>query len=125
MIQYHNLFIWSDWTPQTFPLTLFITDDEIKKKNDLIQAVKDIGNWHGLCTNLGVSDGKMDSLKHAPGTVDAKKAECLEAYWKGGEAKWSDVVKAVVMHPIEDKLVAKKIAEDHGLDYNKIVKDEL
>ena len=33
-----------------------------EKLNDLIQAVKEIGNWEGLCTNLGVSQGKIDAL---------------------------------------------------------------
>jgi hypothetical protein len=87
--------------------------------NDLIQAVKEIGNWRGLCTNLGVDEGVMDTLIHSPATVDAKKADCLQAYFNGGEAKWSTVVKAVSMHPISNKRVAKWIAKAHGLNtYN-------
>ena len=103
----------------------FTTDEEIKKVNDLIQAVKEIGNWRGLCTNLGVNEAEMDKLKYSTDTVDAKKADCLRAYFNSGEAKWSDVVKAVAMHPISNKRVAKQIAKAHGLHYEAIVKDEL
>ena len=108
-------------------VTLIFNTDKIKKVNDLIQAVKEIGNWLGLCTNLGVTEGVMDRLKYSTDavTVDAKKAECLRAYFKSGEAKWSDVVKAVAMYPIDNKRVAKQIAKDHGLHYEAIVKDEL
>ena len=92
--------------------------------NALIQAVKDIGNWRGLCTNLGVSEGVIDTLIYSTTTVDIKKADCLLAYFNGGEANWGDVVNAVAMHPISNKRVAKQIAITHGLDYN-IVKEEL
>jgi plasmid maintenance system antidote protein VapI len=85
----------------------------------------EIGNWRGLCTNLGVDEGVMDALIHSTATVDAKKADCLQAYFNSGEATWSDVVKAVAMHPIRNKRVAKRIAKAHGLSYEVIVKDEL
>ena len=102
-------------------------DNEIQEVNDLIQAVKKIGDWKGLCTNLGVSEGKINALVHSTATVDAKKADCLRAYFNSGEAKWSNVVKAVAMYPIDNKLVAKQIAKAHGLDsyYNNFVKNEL
>ena len=104
-------------------------DDEIQEVNDLIQAVQEIGDWQGLCTNLGVSEGKIEALVHSTATVtvDAKKADCLRAYFKSGEAKWSNVVKAVAMYPVGNKLVAKQIAKAHGLDsyYNNFVKNEL
>ena len=94
--------------------------------NDLIQAaVKDIGNWRGLCTNLGVSEGVIDTLIYSTATVDIKKADCLRAYFNGGKANWADVVKAVARHPISDERVAKHIAKISGLDYNNIVKEEL
>lgn len=99
--------------------------DDIQKLNDLIQAVQEIGDWQGLCTNLGVNEGKIDSLIHSTATVDTKKAGCLRAYFNGGEAKWSNVIKAVAMHPINNIRVAKQIAEDHGLSYNNVMKDEL
>ena len=103
-------------------------DDEIQKVNDLIQAVQEIGDWEGLCTNLGVSEGKIDALVHSTATVDTtKKARCLRAYFKSGEAKWSNVVKAVARYPIDNKRVAEQIAKAHGLDsyYNNVVKNEL
>ena len=103
-----------------FPFTLG------ENLNDLIQAVKEIDNWKGLCTNLGVSQGKIDALIHSRDTVDAKKAACLRAYFNGGKVKWSEIVEAVAMHPINNIRVAKQIAEAHGLNYdNIIVKDEL
>jgi plasmid maintenance system antidote protein VapI len=106
---------------------LFTLDNEIQKPNDLIQAVKEIGDWQGLCTNLGVDEGVIDTLINSPVTVDTKKADCLRAYFKTGEAKWSNVVKAVAMHPISNKRVTKQIAKAHGLNYtcNNIVKNEL
>ena len=104
---------------------LFTLGDDVQKLNDLIQAVKEIGNWEGLCTNLGISEGKIDALIHSTATVDTKKADCLRTYFNGGEAKWSKIVEAVAMHPINNIRVAKQIAEAHGLNYNNIVKDEL
>ena len=88
--------------------------------NDLIQAVKDIGDWQALCTNLGVDDGVLETLVHSTTTVYTKKADCLRAYFNDGKANWADVVKAVTMHPINNKRVAKQIAKTYGLDYNKI-----
>ena len=105
-----------------FPFTL---GDDIQKLNDLIQAVKEIGNWEGLCTNLGVNEGKIDAFIHSTATVDAKKAACLRAYFNSGKVKWSKVVEAVAMHPINNIRVAKQIAKAHGLNYDNIVKDEL
>jgi hypothetical protein len=101
------------------------TDEEIKKVNDLIQAVVEIGDWRGLCTSLGVDEGVLDALYHSTAPEDAKKADCLRAYFKSGEARWSDVVKAVSMPPIRNKRAAKRIAIAHGLSYEAIMKDEL
>ena len=92
--------------------------------NDLIQAVKGIGDWQALCTNLGVDDGILEALVHSTTTVYTKKADCLRAYFNNGKANWGDVVKAVTIHPISNKRVAKQIAKTYGLDYN-IVKEEL
>ena len=67
----------------------------------------------------------METLKHSAATVDAKKADCLQAYFDDGEAKWSSVAKAVAMHPISNKRIAKQIAKAHGFSYEAIMKDEL
>ena len=92
--------------------------------NDLIQAVKDIGDWRGLCTNLGVNDGVIETLVHSTTSVD-KKADCLRAYFNDGKANWADVVKAVAMYPINNRRVARQIANTYGLNYDSIVKEEL
>ena len=105
-------------------ILLFTTGDEIQNFNELIQAVKEIGNWRGLCSNLGVGQEVMDPLIHSTDVVDTKKMECLRTYFDGGEAKWSKVVKAVAMHPINNKHVALKIAEAHGLNFHKTVEDK-
>ena len=95
--------------------------DEITRLRDLVYAVKDIGDWKGLCTNLDVDLGTLDGIEHSP--IYDKKWECLTAYLKQGEARWSDVVRAVAM--LGNKLVAKKIAKKHGIDFEKVVRDEL
>ena len=64
----------------------------------------------------------MDTLVHSTAVVNSKKRDCLRAYFDGGEAKWSDVVKAIEMPPINNKRVAKKIKEEYVLERNK---DEL
>ena len=87
--------------------------------NDLIQAVRGIGNCRALCTNLGVDDGVMETLVHSTATEDTKKADCLRAYFNGGKANWADVIEAVTMHPINNRRVANQIAKTYGLDDNK------
>ena len=42
-----------------------------------------------------------------------------------GEANWSSVVKAVAMHPVNKKRIAKKIAKDRGVDFDNALRDEL
>ena len=86
--------------------------------------MKDIGDWRGLCTNLKVDEGTMDRLIHSSDRAEAKLNDCLKAYLKGGEATWTEVVRAVAMPPINNKRVAKKIAKKYGVDFDK-VKDEL
>ena len=104
--------------------SVFIIDDEIKKLNDLIQAVQEVGDWIGLCRNLGVSEGKLDTLIQNPNQpANQQKAECLRAYFNMGKAKWSKVVEAVKKYPISNSRLARKIAEDHGLPFDD--KDEL
>ena len=97
-------------------------DDEIENVQDLILAVKDVGDWRALCLNLKVDEGKIDSLINSADRVETKKTECLQAYFDEGDAKWSDVVKAVAMHPVNKMRIAKKIAKAHGVNLNK---DEL
>ena len=111
--------------PKVYSYLAYTLDDEVQNLNDLIQAVKGIGDWQALCTNLGVNDGVIETLIHSTTTVDTKKADCLRAYFNDGEANWGDVVKAVAMSPIRNKRVAKRIAKTYDLDYNNIIKEEL
>ena len=89
---------------------------------ELLQAVNEIGDWRGLCTYLGVDRGTMDGIKYFGHT---EKLDCLQAYINQGEAKWSGVIKAVVM--MKNHLVAQNIAKAHGLInyYENIVRVEL
>ena len=86
--------------------------------------MKGIGNWRGLCTNLKVDESTMDPLVHSSARPEAKKADCLKAYFDTGEATWAEVVKAVAMYPIRNRRIAKEIAHNYGVDFDK-VKDEL
>ena len=69
--------------------------------------------------NLKVDEGTMNALKHSADRPESKMAECLEAYVNSGEARWSQVVRAVSMHPVKNKKLAKKIANDHGIDFDR------
>ena len=63
----------------------------------------------------------MNTLKHSTYHEETKMAECLQAYFDNGEATWSQVVRAVAMHPIKDKRLARKIANDHNVDFDMII----
>ena len=67
--------------------------------------------------------GKIDSLVNSADRVETKKTECLQAYFDEGNAKWSDVVKAVATHPVNKKRIARKIAQAHGINFDEIVKE--
>ena len=95
---------------------------EVESLHELYQAVKDIGDWKGLCLNLKVNDAKMNSLDFSPKPIEWKKLECLKAYFDTGEATWEDVVRAVREHPIYNNRVAKQIAKRY---LHKDTKDEL
>lgn len=102
-------------------ITFYSAGDKISNLHDLLQAVKSIGNWRGLCTNLKVDGGEMDKLVYSNTNIDDKKMDCLQAYFNTGEAKWSEVVKAVAKSPINNRRIAKQIANEYGVHF----KDEL
>ena len=108
------------------PLLIFCigthdSGDKIDHINHLIQAVQSVGDWRGLCGNLNVDEGTMNILKHSTDRPETKMAECLQAYFDNGEATWSQVVRAVAMHPIKNKRLAKEIANDHSIDFDTII----
>ena len=69
--------------------------------------------------NLGVDQAKMDTFIYSPDGVHIKKLECLQAYFKQGEAKWSEVVKAIESYPINNKPVARNIAKVYRVNLIK------
>ena len=114
--------------PPSIPLSLSISlfllfsyyldlDDEIKNIKNLVEAVKDICDWRGLCLNLGVDQTTMDALIYSSDGVNMKKLRCLQAYFDQGKAKWSEVVKAVKSYPMNNKHVANNIAEAYGVSF--------
>ena len=68
----------------------------------------------GLCLNLGVDKGIMDFIIHSDDTMQVKKLDCLKAYCNSGVAKWSEVVQAVAKYPINNRHLAKRIAQVYG-----------
>ena len=73
--------------------------------------------------NLKVDDGIMNGLINSDKGTDVKMMDCLQAYFNDGSASWTELTKAVVKYPVSNKLVAKEIAEKHGLDFNRILQD--
>ena len=86
----------------------------IEDFSHLYQAVAEIGDWQALCSNLGVNAGKMNELRHSTETINAKKRECLLAYFDTGEANWNDVVEAVKKPPLSNNRVAKHISQKYN-----------
>ena len=82
---------------------------EIEDFKELYQQVSDIGDWYGLCLNLGVSDTKMNELKHSNERIEEKKRECLRAYFDTGEAYWEEVARAIIKYPVSNKRIANTI----------------
>ena len=86
------------------------TGTEIEKSQDLFDAVSDIGKWWGVCSNLYVDEGVMDTLEHSTDSSEKKKRVCLKAFYDSGDATWEKVVKAVAKSPINNKKLADEIA---------------
>lgn len=97
-----------------------VTEPEIGSFKELEQALKNVGDWDGLCRNLQVSTAMMATLRHSELQTSTKKSRCLEAFYRhdverGVEVTWETVVKAVAEYPISNKRLAKEIAEQHNL----------
>ena len=97
----------------------------ISKKQELDKAVAEVGDWEALCGHLGTPQTKLKELRFSEMDVRTKKSRCLEAYLDTGRACWEHVVKVVAEYPIENKRLAKEIADTHGIVYSHIVKEEL
>lgn len=95
-----------------------VTGTAIGSVKELDHALKEIGNWQALCTNLGVSISTMNALNYKTHSVPAKKTACLTAFYNhdvedGTEVNWEAVVKAVEDYPFQNKRLAKEIAKKH------------
>ena len=96
----------------TFILTA-VGCTSIAKKQELVKAVQEIGYWEALCEYLGTPQTMLKELRFSTMDDRIKKSRCLEAYLDTGEACWEHVVKVVAEYPIDNKRVAKEIADTH------------
>ena len=55
----------------------------------------------------------MSDIEYSGKPAQWQKMDCLEAYYKTGEATWEGVVRAVAEHPINDIREARAIAEKY------------
>ena len=85
----------------------------VKDKVDLFTATQNIGNWKGLCTNLGASNGIMDRLEFSNDPVIIKMEKCLTDVFNNLSPDWETVVRVVGNHPIKNKNEACEIAEKY------------
>ena len=91
----------------------------VESSLDLFDELESIANWEMLCFKLGVSDGKMDSIKNTyHSDITNKKKECLDAFYKLGDVCWEQVVEVVSGYPFENKRLAGKIADRRGIEYS-------
>jgi len=89
-------------------------------------ALADIGDWEPLCENLGAPKPVLNQLRHDSIHIGLKKKRCLEAYFNSNKnACWETVVQVVAGHPFYNRRLAEKIADENGIDYSSIAKDEL
>lgn len=75
----------------------------IENKQELSAAVADVGDWRSLCSNLGVSESKMNALEHSSAQDVTRKGECLDAFFDLGKdiACWESVANVVASYPID------------------------
>jgi len=97
----------------------------ISNKQELGRAVATIGDWETLYENLGTPEPVLKQLRFDSIATEVKRSRCLEAYLNTDKACWETVVKVVADYPFYNKKLARKIANEHGVDYSSIVKEEL
>ena len=97
----------------------------IPTTQELQKALADIGDWEPLCLNLGAPESKVNELRFDSINSGSKKRLCLEAYFNLGNTCWEKVVLVVADYPFRNVRLAKKIADENGLDYSSIAKQEL
>ena len=94
-------------------------------KNELFNALKNVGYWKGLCDTLKVRDALMNELQHSPMPDIEKKHDCLTDYFNNQNPDWRTVVKVVANYPINDRREACNIAVKHMKQNKQYCKDEL
>jgi len=97
----------------------------ISNKQELGRAVATIGDWETLYENLGTPEPVLKQLRFDSIATEVKRRRCLEAYLNTDKACWETVVKVVADDPFYNKQLARKVANEHGVDYSNIVKEEL
>ena len=75
--------------------------------------LEDIGNWEGLCINLGVPSGLVNELRYSKLEVSVLKIRCAEAYMDNAEPTWEHVIWAVTLYPIHSMKTVKKIKQKY------------
>ena len=111
--------------PCTFEKGQFSDLTIIQDIKNLRKAVqKKIGNWRGLCENLDVDEGTIETLIFSNDQPEIKKSDCLKAYYDKGEAIWEEVIIAVAQSPLKKVGLAKSIASKYLQEPNltKILK---
>ena len=99
----------------------FFTDcHQIARKQDLNTELAEIGDWRSLCTNLEVPEAVINDLEHEHlKNINAKKQNCLSAYFDQGNACWEKVIEVVADHPFHNKRLAKQIAKKYGVTWQE------
>ena len=77
----------------------------------------EIGDWQSLCTNLEVPEAVISNLENEHLKNNAKKQNCLSAYFDQGNACWEKVIKVVADHPFYNKRLATQIAKKYNVTW--------
>ena len=77
----------------------------------------EIGYWQSLCTNLEVPEAVINNLENEPLKNNAKKQNCLSAYFDQGKACWEKVIEVVADHPFYNKRLATQIAKKYSVTW--------
>ena len=99
---------------------------KIKKLSELEYAVLRVSveDWEALCKVLNVDKETLADLRRWANNDGVKKQFCLEDYLKYGTATWEGVIKAVASSPLNLIATAKRITNQHGIDYYAVVGQE-
>ena len=99
-------------------------EHKIKKLTQLQNAVMNIPytDWEILCKQLNVDDATVTDLKRWGDNIK-KWNFCLQDYFDTGGATWEHVIYAVASEPLNQIVMAKKIARDYGINYQAVMNE--